>query len=68
MSTGYYQKNKKGLQKEACERYQSLSEDEKGKKQKYGRERYKNLSEKKTNSLNFSGNHIEFFHKMKSKG
>ena len=25
----YYQKNKEKLQKEACERYQNLSEDEK---------------------------------------
>ena len=30
-----YQKNKEKLQKEACERYQNLSEEEKDKKCKY---------------------------------
>ena len=29
----------------ACENYQNLSEDEKNKKQEYGREHYKNLLE-----------------------
>ena len=32
--TGYYQKNKERLQKESCERYQNLSEEEKNKKAK----------------------------------
>ena len=32
MPTGYYQKNKKRLQKEACEMYQNLSKEEKNKK------------------------------------
>ena len=30
----YYQKHKERLQKEACERYQNLSEEEKGKRRK----------------------------------
>ena len=29
MTAGYYQKNKERFQKEACERYQNLSEEEK---------------------------------------
>ena len=44
-SAKYYQENKERLQKKICERYQSLSKKEKGKKQQYGCERYKNLSE-----------------------
>ena len=32
----YYQKNKEKLRKEACERYQNLSEEEKQKKAKKG--------------------------------
>ena len=36
---------KEKLQKEAHERYQNLSEEEKDKKRQYGRERYKNLLE-----------------------
>ena len=44
-SAKYYQENKERLQKKFCERYQSLSKKEKGKKQQYGCERYKNLSE-----------------------
>ena len=47
LSAKYYQENKGGLQKKACERYQNLSKEEKEKKQHYGRERYKNLSEDK---------------------
>ena len=38
-----YQDNKERLQKKACERYQSLSKEEKEKKQQYGHEWYKNL-------------------------
>ena len=33
MSTGYYQKDKERLQKNACERYQNLSEEEKTKRE-----------------------------------
>ena len=44
-SAKYYQNNKKRLQKNACERYQSLFKEEKEKKQQYGREQYKSLSE-----------------------
>ena len=35
MTNNYYQKNKKKLRKEACERYQNLSEKEKDKKCQY---------------------------------
>ena len=48
MPTGYYKKNKQKLQKEACESYQNLSEDD---KQKYCYERYRNLSEDKKPKL-----------------
>ena len=40
-----YQKHKERLQKEAPERYQNLSEDEKDKKAKKARERYQNFTE-----------------------
>ena len=42
MTTKYYQKSKERLRKEARERFQNLSEEEKGKKRFY-RERYRNL-------------------------
>ena len=45
MLTGDYQKHKEKLRKEARERYQNLSEEEKYKKRQYARERYRNLSE-----------------------
>ena len=38
----YYQKK---VSKNACERYQSLSEEEKNKKPEYARDRYRNLPE-----------------------
>ena len=44
MPPRYYRKNKERLQKEAHERYQNLSEEEKTIR-KYGREQYKNFSE-----------------------
>ena len=44
-SNKYYQKNKEKLQKEARERYQNLSEDEKTKKRKKPRERCQNFTE-----------------------
>ena len=42
MTTKYYQKSKERLRKEARERFQNLSEEEKEKKRFY-RERYRNL-------------------------
>ena len=42
-----YQKHKERLLKEACERYQYLSEEEKDKRQKKVWDRYKNLPEEK---------------------
>ena len=41
----YYQKHKENLRKEACERHQNLSEEEKEKKCPYAQERYRILSE-----------------------
>ena len=45
LSAKYYQDNKERLQKKSCEKYQSLSKEEKDKKGEHGGERYKNLSE-----------------------
>ena len=42
---------KERLQRKACERYQSLSEDEKEKEPQYGRERYRNIPEDEKQSL-----------------
>ena len=53
MSAGYYQKNKKRLQKKARERYQNFSEDEKNKKPKYGHEQYRNFSEEKNKKYQY---------------
>ena len=39
----FYQKHKERLQKEACERYQNLSEKEKDKKRKMAQERYRHF-------------------------
>ena len=39
MVNKYYQRNKEKLQKEAREKYQNLSEEEKDEKHKYARER-----------------------------
>ena len=41
LSAKYYQENKKRPQKEARERYQNLSREEKEKKQQYGCDLYK---------------------------
>ena len=45
MVNKYYQKHKERLQKEAHERYQNISEDEKDKKAKKAREKYQNFTE-----------------------
>ena len=45
MLTRGYQKNKERFSKEAGERFQNLSEEEKNKKRQYPRERYRNLFE-----------------------
>ena len=44
MTNNYYKKkNKEKLQKEALEKYQNLSEEEKNKKSQYARERYRSF-------------------------
>ena len=45
MVNKYYPTHKEKLQKEAHERYQNLSEDEKDKKAKKAQERYQNFTE-----------------------
>ena len=45
MTNNYYKKNKEKLQKEARERYQIPSQEEKEKKRQYGYKWYKNLLE-----------------------
>ena len=47
MENNYYQKYKERLRKEAHERYQNLSEDEKDKRGKKARERYQNFTKEK---------------------
>ena len=42
---------KKYYKKKACERYQNLSNEEKGKKQQYGYKLYKNLSDDEKQKL-----------------
>ena len=44
-SAKYFQNNTELQKKNACERYQSLSKEEKEKKQQHGHEQYKNLPE-----------------------
>ena len=64
-ATIYYQNNKESLHKKACERYQSLSKEEKVKKRQYGRERYKNLPADEKQKL------VEYrkkYYKMRKKG
>ena len=51
LSAKYYQSNKKTLQNNACERYQSLSKKGKEKRRQYGRKRYKNLPEDEKHKL-----------------
>ena len=51
MVNKYYQKHKEILQKEACERHQKLSEEEKDRRWKMVRDRYKNLTKKKQKIL-----------------
>ena len=47
----YYQKHKERLQKEACERYQHLSEEEKDKRQKKPQKDIKILLKKKKEKI-----------------
>ena len=47
MVNKYYQKHKERLQKEAPERYQNLSEEEKDKRRKKFRDYFQNLPEEK---------------------
>ena len=51
MINKYYQKHKERLRKEARERYQNLSEEEKGKRRKKVRDRYQNLPEERKQEL-----------------
>ena len=45
MSNRYYQKHEEKMRKEARERYQNLSEEEKNKRRKKARKRYENFTE-----------------------
>ena len=51
MVDSHYQKLKERLWKEACERYQELSEEEKGKRQRKARERDQHLTEEEEKSV-----------------
>ena len=51
MVNKYYQKHKRKLLKEACERYQNLSEEEKDRRHKKVQDRYKKLLEEQKQKL-----------------
>ena len=51
LSAKYYQKNKERLQKNAREKYQNLSKEEKEKKLHHGHEHYKNLLKNEAQKL-----------------
>ena len=51
IKNNYYQYNKQELWKEACERYQYLSEEERDKKHKKIWERYQNFNEEENKKL-----------------
>ena len=51
MVNKYYQKHKERLRKEACERYQNLSEEESDQRQEEIWERYPNLFEEQKQKL-----------------
>ena len=61
MINKYYQKHKEKLRKKARERYQNLSEDEKGKKYQYAPKRYRNLSEEEKEKKHQYGCDIRIF-------
>ena len=44
MVNKYYEKHRENLRKEARERYQNVSQDEKSKKRQYAPKQYRNLS------------------------
>ena len=65
----YDQKTKKSFRKEAQERYQNLSKEEKEKRRKKALGRHENLSEEeKQKSVNIIGIKICIFLKKKNKG
>ena len=66
MSTGYYQKDKERFQKNACERYQNLSEEEKSKTRKHGCEQYRNLPEDEKRRLAEYGKNYSKMQKIKT--
>ena len=49
LQNNYYQRHKEKLQKEACERYQNLSDKEKNKRQNTAWDRYQKKKKKKRN-------------------
>ena len=57
MAKNYYQKQRERLRKEACERYQNRSEEEKGRRLQKVRKRYEHFTEEekeKRHSKNLS--------------
>ena len=67
MVNRYYRKHKEKFQKEACERYQNLSEEEKLNRWKKARDRHQNLFEEKEKSVSSIVNVIRIFLKNKKK-
>ena len=67
MTNNYHLKHKKRLRKEAREKYQNLSEEEKDKRQKKARERYQNLTEDEKKSFSIIVNVIRIFLRNKNR-
>ena len=61
MLNNYYEKHKENLQKEACERYQYLSEEEKDKKHMLVSDLEIFLKKRKKRSINMVVNNIKNF-------
>ena len=63
----YIIKNKERLQKQAYEKYQDLSEEEKHKEHQYAYERYRSLFEEEKRKKCQYGRELKIFLKMKNK-
>ena len=60
MLTGCHQRSKERISKNACEKYQNLSKEEKDKRSQYAHEQYRNLSEEeKEKSVNMVVNNMK---------
>ena len=68
MLTGYYQKNKERLSKNACERHQNLSKEKKTKGTNMLVSDIEIFLKKKKKSVNMVVNDLKIFWRMKNRG